>query len=41
MPEFDSLMEEWPPEMEQVLSEIQFPGPKIDMHVSDYSRLVC
>ena len=34
-------MSEWPPEMEQALSEIQFPGPEIDMHAADYARLVC
>lgn len=41
MPEFDTLMEEWPQEMEQVLQEIEFPTPEIDMHVSDYARLIC
>lgn len=41
MPEFDELMREWNPEMEQQLKQIPFPGPEIDMHVSDYSRLVC
>jgi hypothetical protein len=33
-------MEEWQPEMEQALQEVEFPGADIDMHVSDYSRLV-
>ena len=42
MPDFDSvLMSEFNPEMEQALKEIQFPGPEIDMHTSDYARLVC
>jgi intraflagellar transport protein 46 len=41
MPEFDQLMSEWNPEMEQALKQIRFPGPEIDMHVSDYARLVC
>ena len=41
MPEFDSLMEEWNPQLEQALRQIPFPGPEIDMHVSDYARLVC
>ena len=41
MPEFDNLLAEWPPEMEQALKEIPFPGPEIDMHVSDYARLIC
>ena len=26
--------------MEQALRSIPFPGPEIDMHVSDYARLV-
>ena len=41
MPDFDALMEEWNPQMEQALRQIPFPGPEIDMHVSDYARLVC
>jgi intraflagellar transport protein 46 len=40
MPEFDTLMEEWQPEMEQALQQIEFPDAEIDMHVSDYARLV-
>jgi intraflagellar transport protein 46 len=40
MPEFDALMEEWQPEMEQALQQIEFPDAEIDMHVSDYARLV-
>lgn len=41
MPDIDNLMQEWPSEMEQALKEISFPGPEIDMHPSDYARLVC
>ena len=41
MPDIDTLMQEWNPEMEQALREIPFPGPEIDMHPTDYSRLVC
>ena len=41
MPDFDKLMEEWPPQMEQALKEIRFPGGEIDMHAGDYARLVC
>lgn len=41
MPDFDNLMSEWSPEMDQALREIAFPGPEIDMHAADYSRLVC
>ena len=41
MPDFDQLMSEMNPEMEQAIKEFNFPGPEIDMHVSDYSRIVC
>lgn len=41
MPDPDSLMSEWPKDMEQALREIPFPGPEIDMHTADYGRLVC
>ena len=27
--------------MDQALKEIAFPGPDIDMHAADYSKLVC
>lgn len=40
MPEFDALMEEWQSEMEQALQQIEFPDAEIDMHVSDYARLL-
>jgi len=40
MPDFDTLMSEWNPEMEAALKQIPFPGPEIDMHVSDYARLI-
>jgi len=41
MPDFDLLMSEFNPDMEAAIKEISFPGPEIDMHTSDYSRLVC
>lgn len=40
MPDFDSLMSELHPEMEQALRTIRFPGAHIDMHPSDYARVV-
>lgn len=40
MPDYDTLMEEWKPEMESAFKQIEFPGPEIDMHVSDYARLI-
>ncbi|CDW77990.1 intraflagellar transport protein 46 homolog [Stylonychia lemnae] len=41
MPDIETLMQEWSPDMEQALREIPFPGPDIDMHPSDYARLIC
>mmetsp|Transcript_14085 Transcript_14085/g.23925 ORF Transcript_14085/g.23925 Transcript_14085/m.23925 type:complete len:80 (+) Transcript_14085:880-1119(+) len=40
MPDFDMLMSELNPEMEQILKDLRFPGSHIDMHPSDYSRVV-
>ena len=34
-------MQEWPPEMEAAFKSTPFPGPEIDMHVSDYAKIVC
>jgi len=41
MPDADTLMMEWPQEMESALRNVEFPGPEIDMHATDYARLVC
>mmetsp|Transcript_29427 Transcript_29427/g.44546 ORF Transcript_29427/g.44546 Transcript_29427/m.44546 type:complete len:136 (+) Transcript_29427:557-964(+) len=40
MPNFDLLMEELDPEMERTLREMSFPSGEIDMHTSDYARIV-
>lgn len=40
MPDYDTLMEEWKPEMEAAFKSVEFPGPEIDMHVTDYARLI-
>lgn len=34
-------MSEMQPEVEQALKNIKFPGPEIDMHTSDYARIIC
>ena len=41
MPDFDYLMSELNPEMEQALKEFSFPGGEIDMHPNHYAQLVC
>jgi len=33
-------MIEMPPELEQALKEMSFPGAEIDMHPSDYARII-
>ena len=40
MPDFDALMAEFNPEVEQALKDITFPGPEIDMHPHDYARCI-
>ena len=27
--------------MEAAFKQVEFPGPEIDMHVTDYARLIC
>lgn len=41
MPDFDTLMQEWNPEMEQAFRQIAFPGPEIDMSPAEYARIIC
>lgn len=40
MPNFDLLMEEWPPAMERALKEISFPTPDIAMSTIDYASVM-
>lgn len=40
MPDFDKLMEEWPPAIEHILKETTFPGPEIDLTTDDYAKAV-
>ena len=41
MPDVEVLMQEWPRDMEEGLKDTQFPGPEIDLHCADYSKLIC
>jgi intraflagellar transport protein 46 len=41
MPDIETLMQEWHPDMEAAFRQIQFPGPEIDMTVADYARIIC
>lgn len=40
MPDFDLLMECWPPGMEWALKEIEFPTPDIAMNTLDYASIM-
>ena len=41
MPDIETLMQEWNPEMEAAFKSTPFPGPEIDMDVSDYAKIIC
>lgn len=40
MPDFDNLMEEWPPAIEHVLKDVKFPGPDIELSTEDYAKVM-
>lgn len=41
MPDFDHLMEEWPSEMEDLLSKISLPNADLDCELKDYVDIIC
>mmetsp|Transcript_12236 Transcript_12236/g.42442 ORF Transcript_12236/g.42442 Transcript_12236/m.42442 type:complete len:338 (+) Transcript_12236:251-1264(+) len=41
MPDIESLMSEWPPEMEQVLNEVRLPDGTLDMDAKTFTRILC
>lgn len=41
MPDIETLMQEWHPDMEQAFKNIEFPSADIDMSVADYARIIC
>lgn len=41
MPDIDSLMSEWPSEMEQALNGIGFPSASLDTSLISYIEIVC
>ena len=40
MPDFDLLMEEWAPRLQDALARVEFPGPEIALNTIDYARLI-
>lgn len=41
MPDVESLMQVWPQEVEEILSDIQLPGEDIDLSLDEYSKVAC
>ncbi|ESO93749.1 hypothetical protein LOTGIDRAFT_153208 [Lottia gigantea] len=41
MPDFDSLMQEWPPEFEDLLKETGLPTADIDCDLGQYVEIIC
>jgi len=41
MPEFDSLMEMWTPDFEEILKATQLPSPDLDLSLAEYTRVLC
>ena len=41
MPDIDVLMQEWPPEVEELLSKMKLPSAELDCSLPDYVDLVC
>lgn len=41
MPDIDSLMQVWPQEVEEILSEIKLPDENIDLTLEEYCKVAC
>jgi intraflagellar transport protein 46 len=41
MPDIDFLMQEWPAEVEEILSEINVPSEEIDLTLEEFCRVAC
>jgi len=41
MPDIDSLMQVWPPEVEDVLNEIKLPSEDLDVSLEEYCKMAC
>ncbi|KAM9414390.1 intraflagellar transport protein 46 homolog isoform 2-T2 [Pholidichthys leucotaenia] len=41
MPDIDSLMQEWPPEVEELLGRVRLPPARLDCSLGQYVDLVC
>ncbi|KAG0718934.1 Intraflagellar transport protein 46 [Chionoecetes opilio] len=41
MPDIDSLMQEWPGELEEMLKEINLPTAALDLNLLDFVDIIC
>mmetsp|Transcript_36247 Transcript_36247/g.43739 ORF Transcript_36247/g.43739 Transcript_36247/m.43739 type:complete len:356 (+) Transcript_36247:111-1178(+) len=41
MPDIETLMEEWPPEIEDMLNSIQLPDGELDLPIDQYCKVLC
>mmetsp|Transcript_29740 Transcript_29740/g.35079 ORF Transcript_29740/g.35079 Transcript_29740/m.35079 type:complete len:312 (+) Transcript_29740:2802-3737(+) len=41
MPDVDSLMQEWPPEFEDILKQVSLPDPELSLSTEEYAKIIC
>eukprot|EP00111_Clytia_hemisphaerica_P014999 TCONS_00044144-protein len=41
MPDIESLMQEWPPEFEEILKRTNLPSAELDCDLSEYVDVIC
>lgn len=41
MPDIESLMQEWPPEFEEMLKTTNLPSADLDCDLSEYIDIIC
>ena len=41
MPDIDSLMQEWPGELEELFKEVNLPTAALELQLPDYVDIIC
>lgn len=41
MPDIDTLMQEWPPDLEELLNKVSLPSADMDCSLDDYVKVIC
>lgn len=41
MKDIETLMDVWPPEVEEALTHLELPGPELDVDLASYVKIVC